>query len=112
VGTAIAYASMIQGVADELVLYDMNGAKALAEVLDLRHGLQFVRRRRVDGGDDLHVCADADVIVMTAGAKQQPGQSRIDLAAANAELTPRPGPPSVRGGARRGAAVRHEPRST
>jgi L-lactate dehydrogenase len=87
VGTAIAYAAMIQGVTDELALYDMNGAKALAEVLDLRHGLQFVSPARVDGGDDLGVCAGADVVVVTAGAKQKPGQSRLDLAAANAELT-------------------------
>lgn len=86
VGTAIAYASIIQGVADEVALYDMNGAKALAEVLDLRHGLQFVPPARVEGGDDLGVCADADVVVITAGAKQHPGQSRMDLAQANAEL--------------------------
>lgn len=86
VGTAIAYASVIQGVADEVALYDMNGAKALAEVLDLRHGLQFVPPARVEGSDDLAICADADVVVITAGAKQHPGQSRLDLAQANAEL--------------------------
>ena len=87
VGTAIAYASIIQGVVEEVALYDMNGTKALAEVLDLRHGLQFVPPAKVDGGDDLAVCSDADVVVITAGAKQHPGQSRMDLAHANAELT-------------------------
>ena len=86
VGTAVAYASVIQGVADEVVLFDANGAKATAEVLDLRHGLQFVPPARVDGGDDLAVCADADVVVVTAGAKQHPGQSRMDLAAMNTAL--------------------------
>lgn len=86
VGTAIAYASIIQGVADQVALYDMNGAKAHAEVLDLRHGLQFVPPARVEGGDDLSVCADADVIVVTAGAKQHPGQSRMELAQANADM--------------------------
>ncbi len=89
VGTAIAYASIIQGVADEIVLYDQNGAKALAEVLDLRHGLQFVPPTRVEGGDDLGVCRDADVVVITAGAKQNPGQTRMDLAHANADLVRR-----------------------
>jgi L-lactate dehydrogenase len=86
VGTAIAYASVIQGVADEIVLFDANGAKATAEVLDLRHGLQFVPPARVDGGDDITVCADADVVVMTAGSKQHAGQTRMDLAEANTSL--------------------------
>lgn len=86
VGTAIAYASMIQGVTDEIALYDMNAAKAIAEVLDLRHGLQFVPPARVDGSDEVEICRDADVIVITAGAKQHPGQSRLELASANAAL--------------------------
>lgn len=87
VGTAIAYASAIQGVGDELVLYDLDGPKAIAEILDLQHGLQFVPSTMVSGGDDLAVCRDSDVVVVTAGAKQRPGQSRLDLAAANAAIT-------------------------
>jgi L-lactate dehydrogenase len=86
VGTAIAYASIIQGVADEVVLHDLNGPKVHAEVLDLRHGLQFVPPTRVDGSDDIDCCADADVVVITAGAKQHPGQTRMDLAAANVAM--------------------------
>ncbi len=89
VGTSVAYASMIRGVADEIALYDTNGAKATAEVLDLRHGLQFAGPARIVGGDDPEVCAGADVIVVTAGAKQHPGQTRLDLAAANAALVRR-----------------------
>jgi L-lactate dehydrogenase len=87
VGTAIAYASAIQGVGDEIVLYDLNGPKATAEILDLQHGLQFVPSTSVSGGDDLAACRDSDVVVITAGAKQKPGQSRLDLAAANADIT-------------------------
>jgi L-lactate dehydrogenase len=86
VGTAIAYATLIQGLADEIVLYDRDGAKATAEVLDLRHGLQFVPPAQVEGGDDIALCARADVVVVTAGAKQHPGQSRLDLAEANAAI--------------------------
>jgi L-lactate dehydrogenase len=93
VGTSVAYASMIRRVANEIVLYDVNGAKATAEVLDLRHGLQFVGPARIDGGDDLAVCAGADVLVITAGAKQDPGQTRLELAVANAELVRRALPP-------------------
>lgn len=87
VGTAIAYASAIQGVGDEIALYDLNGPKATAEILDLQHGLQFVPATTVSGGDDLAVCRDSDVVVITAGAKQKPGQSRLDLAGANADIT-------------------------
>lgn len=87
VGTAIAYASAIQGVGDELVLYDLDGPKATAEILDLQHGLQFVPATTIRGGDDLDACRDSDVVVITAGAKQKPGQSRLDLAGANAAIT-------------------------
>lgn len=87
VGTAIAYASAIQGVGDEIVLYDLNGPKATAEILDLQHGLQFVPSTNVYGGDDLSACRASDVVVITAGAKQKPGQSRLELAGANADIT-------------------------
>lgn len=87
VGTAIAYASAIKGLGDEIVLFDLNGAKASAEALDLQHGLQFVPATRVMGGDELDLCCDADIVVITAGAKQHPGQTRLDLAEANARIT-------------------------
>src|SRR4030095_2600903 len=57
-----------------------------AEVLDLRHGLQFVPRADVVGSDDIAVCAGADVVAITAGAKQRPGQTRLDLAGTNLEM--------------------------
>ncbi len=86
VGAAVAYASMIDRVADEIALYDIDGPKARAEVLDLRHGLQFVGGGRITGGDDVQVCAGADLVVLTAGAKQDPGQTRMELAGANVDL--------------------------
>ena len=73
----VAYASMIDGVADEIALYDIDGPGARAEVLDLRHGLQFVGGGRVAGADDPAVCADADLVVVTAGASSGPGRSRL-----------------------------------
>ena len=93
VGAAVAYASMIDGVAEEIALYDVDAARARAEVLDLRHGLQFVGGGRVNGGDDVAVCADADLVVVTAGAKQDPGQTRLALAEANVALIRRVLPP-------------------
>jgi len=55
-------------------------------VLDLRHGLQFCPPANVDGSDDVAVCANADVIAITAGAKQRPGQTRLELAGVNVDI--------------------------
>jgi len=86
VGATIAYACLIRGVAKSIVLYDTNPAKVTAEALDLNHGLQFVPMATLDGSADVEICRDADVVVVTAGAKQKPGQSRTDLAAANTAI--------------------------
>ena len=86
VGATIAYACLIRGVGKQIALYDVNRAKVDAEVLDLNHGLQFVPMASVAGSDDVSVCADADAVVITAGAKQKPGQTRMDLLAANAAI--------------------------
>jgi L-lactate dehydrogenase len=86
VGSAIAYACLIKGIGQQVVLYDVNKSKVDAEVLDLNHGIQFTGSHAVEGSDDPGVCQDAEVLVITAGAKQKPGQSRMDLAGANANI--------------------------
>jgi L-lactate dehydrogenase len=86
VGANLAYASLIRGVASQVALFDLSAAKVDAEVLDLNHGLQFVPSATVVGSDDIAVCADADVVVITAGAKQKSGQTRLDLAEANVRM--------------------------
>ncbi|MCU1537885.1 MAG: malate dehydrogenase [Humibacillus sp.] len=80
VGSTLAYASLMRGAAQTVALYDVNGPKVRAEVLDLAHGIQFMPMAHVEGSDDVAVLADCDVVVFTAGAKQKPGQSRLDLA--------------------------------
>ena len=55
-------------------------------MLDLRHGLLFCPPAEVHGSDDVAVCAGADVIAITAGAKQKPGQTRLELAGTNVEI--------------------------
>ncbi|WP_394552919.1 L-lactate dehydrogenase [Agromyces sp. MMS24-JH15] len=85
VGTSIAYAALIRGSANEVVLYDIAKAKVEAEVLDLAHGTHFTKSA-ITGGDDLAVLADSDIVVVTAGAKQQPGQTRLELAETNAGI--------------------------
>jgi L-lactate dehydrogenase len=86
VGATIAYACLVRGVAKHVALFDLNRAKVDAEVLDLNHGLQFVPMASVEGSDDVAVCAGAHVVVITAGAKQKPGQTRMDLAGANVSM--------------------------
>ncbi len=86
VGSTMAYAALMRGAARTVALYDINAAKVEAEALDLGHGIQFMPMAEVVGSDDIAVCADADVVVVTAGAKQKPGQSRIDLAEATIAL--------------------------
>jgi len=86
VGATIAYAAMIRGVARQISLFDIARTKVDAEVLDLNHGQLFAPQATVNGSDDIEVLRDSDVVVMTAGAKQKPGQTRLDLAAANVQI--------------------------
>jgi L-lactate dehydrogenase len=86
VGATLAYACLIQGICRTIAIYDVNADKTRAEVLDLQHGLQFVPQATVIGADDIEVCRGADLVVITAGAKQKPGQTRLDLAGANVAL--------------------------
>ena len=86
VGATLAYACLIRGVAHTVAIYDIAADKVEAEVLDLRHGLQFVPNADVIGAADVSVCAGADVIAITAGAKQKPGQTRLELAATNVRM--------------------------
>ena len=86
VGTAICYAALIRGVAREVALYDIDEPKVRAEVLDLAHGTPFTSASAMTGGADPDVLAGCEVVVITAGAKQKPGQTRLDLGAHNVEI--------------------------
>ena len=82
VGSASAFALMQSGLFSEMVLIDVNRTKAEGEALDISHGLPFAKPMRVYAGDydDL---ADAFLVVITAGAGQKPGESRLDLVKKN-----------------------------
>ncbi|MFN6544492.1 L-lactate dehydrogenase [Mycolicibacterium nivoides] len=86
VGTAIAYACLIRGSAGALALYDLNSKKVRAELLDLKHGSQFVPHCPITGSDDVAVTAGSAIVIVTAGAKQDEGQTRLDLATANVAM--------------------------
>ncbi|MCT1865927.1 L-lactate dehydrogenase [Dermabacter sp. p3-SID358] len=86
VGSSVAYAAMLRGSAQTIALYDLSGEKAGAEALDIAHGSQFGSGANVIGGSDISCIAGADVVVITAGARQKPGQSRLDLADTNVRI--------------------------
>ena len=86
VGTSIAYAAIIRGSAREVVISDVDAARVEAEMLDLAHGTLFTGSTSIRGGDDLDIVIGAHVIVITAGAKQHAGQSRLDLASTNVDI--------------------------
>ncbi len=78
VGTTFAYAMQIQGVASEIVLVNRTRERAEAEVLDMNHGLFFTPPVWIHAGS-YEDCAEAELVAITAGAKQKPGQTRLDL---------------------------------
>lgn len=86
VGSSVAYAALIRGSARHVALYDIAAEKTEAEVLDLSHGAQFTGSSDIIGGSDISVAAGSHVVVITAGAKQRPGQTRIELAGVNANI--------------------------
>lgn len=78
VGAAFAYALLQSGIAEGIVLIDKQQELAVGQALDLAQGLPFVPTTVVrSGSPDDYI--DAAVIVITAGAKQKPGESRLDL---------------------------------
>jgi L-lactate dehydrogenase len=85
VGASFAYSFLQRGLANELVLLDKDEARAEGEAMDLNHGLPFLKPMTVRAGsyDDIK---DASVIVITAGANQGPGDTRLDLLEKNASV--------------------------
>ena len=85
VGAASAYAMAIRGSASELVIIDVNQAKAEAEARDIAHATTFTAPVRVNRGT-YESLADAKVVVMSAGVNQKPGESRMELLGRNAAI--------------------------
>lgn len=86
VGMSMAYTFLSQPGIDELVLVDVNKEKAEGEALDLSHGLPYSTSKiRIKAGD-YSDCKDAAIIVITAGAAQKPGQTRLELTGINTKI--------------------------
>lgn len=78
VGATTAYALMNSGIATDICIYDINMEKALGEVMDLVHGTSFVKPVNIYAGG-LSETKDSDIVIITAGAPQKPGETRLDL---------------------------------
>jgi L-lactate dehydrogenase len=85
VGSSFAYAAMIKGLAAEIVLIDASEEREAGEVMDLSHGLIGTKTGSVRGGN-FKDCCNVDVIVITAGAAQKPGETRLDLVGKNIKI--------------------------
>lgn len=86
VGMSMAYCLENQGGINELVLIDVLKDKAEGEAMDLAHGLSCAPSRIDIKAGDYNECSDADVVVITAGLAQKPGETRLDLAKVNAKI--------------------------
>ncbi|GAB79316.1 L-lactate dehydrogenase [Austwickia chelonae] len=83
VGMAYAFAVVNQGLADELVLIDLNERKSRADVLDLNHGEAWAPHPVSVSFGDYSDCRDAAMVVICAGVPQKPGQTRLELLETN-----------------------------
>ena len=86
VGMSMAYSMLNRGGINELVLIDIDKEKTIGEEMDLSHGLPFAPQKMVIKAGDYDECKDAQVVVITAGIAQKPGQTRLELAETNTRI--------------------------
>ena len=86
VGMSMAYSMLNRGGIGELVLVDIDKEKTIGEEMDLSHGLPFAPQKMVIKAGDYNDCKDAEIVVITAGVAQKPGQTRLELAEVNTKI--------------------------
>ena len=86
VGMSMAYSMLNRGGIEELVLVDIDKEKTIGEEMDLSHGLPFAPQKMVIKAGDYKDCRDAEIVVITAGVAQKPGQTRLELAEVNTKI--------------------------
>lgn len=86
VGSSYAFALLNQGITEELVLIDLNKEKSEGDAMDLNHGLPFAPSRTKIWFGSYEDCGEADLVVITAGANQKPGETRLDLVEKNTRI--------------------------
>ncbi|ODN02311.1 L-lactate dehydrogenase [Orchesella cincta] len=96
VGMACAYSILNQNIANEIALYDVVADKVKGEMMDLQHGLVFCKPVKISAGTDFEVTSGSRVIIVTAGARQREGESRLDLVQRNTDIFKNIIPPLVK----------------
>ena len=86
VGMSMAYSMLNSGGISELILIDIDKDKTVGEEMDLSHGLPYAPQKMIIKAGDYSQCKDAQVVVITAGIAQKPGQTRLELAEVNAKI--------------------------
>ena len=86
VGSTIAYTLTVTGMASEIVMIDINGEKAMGEALDIRQGTPFCSPCSLYAGSYADA-VNSDIVIITSGVARKPGQSRLDLAQINVNIT-------------------------
>ncbi len=86
VGSTIAYTLTVMGLASEIIMIDINNEKALGEALDIRQGTPFCNACTVYAGE-YRDAAGSDIVILTSGIARRPGQSRLELAQTNVNIT-------------------------
>lgn len=86
VGMSMAYSMLNRGGINELVLIDIDKDKTIGEEMDLSHGLPYAPQKMIIKAGDYDECKDAQVVVITAGIAQKPGQTRLELAETNTKI--------------------------
>ncbi len=85
VGSTIAFSLMESGLFAELVMIDVDHRRAEGEAMDISHGVPFAHPMKICAGDYAAI-GDAGLVIVAAGANQQPGESRLDLIDKNIQI--------------------------
>lgn len=86
VGMACAFTLLTNNVSSEVALVDVMADKLKGEMLDLQHGSAFLKNAKINASTDYASTANSSLCIVTAGARQREGETRLDLVQRNADI--------------------------
>lgn len=87
VGSTIAYTLTVMGLASEIVMIDIDNQRSLGEALDIRQGVPFCGKPCTVYAGDYRDAEDSDIVILASGVARKAGQSRLELAQINVDIT-------------------------